>query len=429
MEMQLVDSKSSLELKKIYSHHLAEISKKVDRIFAPLMGVQWVVAVLIAWFVSDLGEANLLLASAIGGLLSLPSILCAWMIPGEKVTRYVNGAGQIFFSILFTYLTADRAQAHLHIFMSLALLAFYLDIKLLGMAATLVIAAQLLWALVVPKAGGAELGFWLALETLILSAGILKICQALLEMAGSKVELLQAKEELTHKSALKSAFISNMSHEIRTPMGIIIGFTDILKESELDDEQKQYVSTIHRCSESLLVLLNDILDFSKIESGLLNIDRHRFNLRELHHELQSMFAMRCKDKGLNLEFHLDAEIPHQNVGDSHRIKQILVNIVGNAVKFTDQGQVTVHVAKDVANDGLYQWKIQDTGIGIAPEYQNKIFSNYSQEHPSISRKYGGSGLGLLISKNLVELMGGNISVESRQGEGTTFLFTLKLEDL
>ena len=236
-----------------------------------------------------------------------------------------------------------------------------------------------------------------------------------------------AEEESAQAASLKSSFISSMSHEIRTPLSSIIGFSDILSETQMTTEQKQYVETIHRCSDSLLHLINDILDFSKIDNGLMQIDRHKFNLQELHHDVRSMFQIKCKAKGLNFDLHLADEVSGFVVGDSHRLRQVLVNLVGNAVKFTESGRISIHVSKQ--QQSVYSWQICDTGVGIAEENKKNLFKPFSQENAAISRKYGGSGLGLVISKNLVEMMGGNIAVDSTLGKGTTFSFTLPLEEV
>ncbi len=445
MKQQLGLAKSNPEIRKIFEDQSFEICVQVDRAFAFLMGFQWLAAIVVAWLVSPntwLGEADrtqesLVIAFVFGGVFALPPIFCAFLAPGERVTRYTISIAQMLFSILFIHLTGGRIETHFHVFVSLAFIAFYRDMGVLWIAGSIILADHIIRGSFFPLSVYGQVdpsywrwiehGMWVAFENVILWFGVLKIRDELWDMARSKYDLIQAKEEAQRISVLKSTFISNMSHEIRTPLNSIIGFADILNDSDLNKDQKEYASTIYRCSESLLVLINDILDISKIENGLLEIDRHRFDVHKLHEDIQKMFLVRCREKGLQLEVKLDEKIPHLAVGDSHRLRQILVNLIGNAVKFTEQGSVTVQVEKDLECDRTFKWQVRDTGIGIAPENQQKLFRAFAQENSAVSRNYGGSGLGLVISKNLIELMGGKISLDSRVGEGSTFSFTLKLE--
>lgn len=237
-----------------------------------------------------------------------------------------------------------------------------------------------------------------------------------------------AQQEAAQVSSKKAIYFSRMSHEIRTPLNSIIGFADILRETDLESDQAEYVQTIHRCSESLLHLINDILDVSRIENGLLRIDRHKFDIRELHEDIHKMFAAKCKEKCLNFHIQVDSHCPRYLEGDSHRLRQVLINLVGNAVKFTEQGEVRVQMQYSPEKQ-VYVWSVTDTGRGIQAENIPKLFRNFYQEDASISRRFGGSGLGLVISKNLVELMGGAIQVQSQQGKGTTFQFSLPLHQV
>ncbi|MDG0815048.1 sensor histidine kinase [Bdellovibrio svalbardensis] len=445
MRQRLGLAKNNPEIRKIFDEQSFEICARVDRSFAFLMGFQWLAAILVAWLVSpntwlsgvDRVQESLVLAFVFGGMFSLPAIFASYLVPGEKATRYIVAIGQMLFSILFIHLTGGRIETHFHVFVSLAFVAFYKDVGVLWAAGAIILADHMIRGAIMPLSVYGDMnstywrwiehGLWIAFENIVLWLGILKVREELWDMARSKYELIQAKDEAQRASVLKSSFISNMSHEIRTPLNSIIGFADVLNDSELNQEHKEYASTIHRCSESLLVLINDILDISKIENGLLEIDRHRFNVHKLHDDVQKMFLVRCREKGLHLEVKLDESIPKIAIGDSHRIRQVLVNLIGNAVKFTDRGGVFVQVEKDQDLEHTYKWKVQDTGVGIAPESQHQLFRAFVQGNASVSRNYGGSGLGLLISKNLIELMGGRISFDSQPGEGSTFSFTLKLE--
>ena len=445
MNSQLALAKRNPEIRKIFEDQSAERYIRVDHAFAFLMGIQWFAAIFVAWLITPgtwLGAANhvqesLILAFVFGGVLALPSVFLAWSAPGTKLCRYAIAICQVLFSSLFIHLSGGRIESHFHIFFSLAFLSFYKDFGVLLAASLIVILDHYFRGLVMPLSiygvdtinpyRWLEYAGWVIFEDAVLFMGILRFRNEMWEMARSKFELTVANEEALRISTLKSTFLTNMSHEIRTPLNSIIGFADVLAESDLQSDHKQYAETIQRCSESLLVLIDDILDFSKIENGLMQIDRHMFDMHQLHRDVQDMFVVKCRDKGLDFNLVLDESIPQQVVGDSHRIRQVLINLVGNAIKFTERGHVSIHVSRDSASPAHFHWKVSDTGVVIAKEHQQKLFGSFIQANASISRRYGGSGLGLTISKNLIELMGGKISLESQLGEGSVFSFTLPFE--
>ena len=235
-------------------------------------------------------------------------------------------------------------------------------------------------------------------------------------------QLIQSEKRVKEAAQVKENFMANMSHEIRTPMNAILGFTNLLQRKNLDDESKEYVQTIQKSGENLLTIINDILDLSKIEAGMMRIETAAFSIRGLLHSVEAMFKGKASEKQLQLSTIVDESLPDTLDGDATRLTQILVNLIGNALKFTYKGSITIRITNEGEKDGIITTGIliTDSGIGIEQEKINSIFERFQQAEDSVTRKFGGTGLGLAIVRDLVLLQKGNIHVESEPGKGTSF---------
>jgi PAS domain S-box-containing protein len=259
--------------------------------------------------------------------------------------------------------------------------------------------------------------------------GIGGIATDITERVNYQQQLIAATREAHKAKEMQELFLANMSHEIRTPMNGIQGMTDLLLDTALTDQQKGFARIIKRSVNNLLVIINDILDFSKIKAGKLTIEKIDFRLKDVLDNVKGIFDHRVKKKGLLLQVTTDAAIPDTLRGDPYRLNQVLINLIGNAVKFTEKGSVNVHVAleEEKADMVSLQFSVTDTGIGIPESSLPYIFDHFSQGGLDISRRYGGTGLGLAISQRLLQLQGGSISVKSTEGEGSVFSFGLSYE--
>ncbi len=259
--------------------------------------------------------------------------------------------------------------------------------------------------------------------------GMMAFTQNITTLIDQREELKQAKDSAVEASKAKSEFLANMSHEIRTPLNGVIGFTDLVIKTKLNETQQQYLSIVNQSANSLLSIINDILDFSKIEAGKLELDEEKFDLYEMASQATDIITYQIQNKGLEMLLNIGTDLPRFIFADSVRLKQILVNLLGNASKFTEKGEIELKI-ENLQSKGDYntiRFSIRDTGIGIKPEKQAKIFEAFSQEDSSTTKRYGGTGLGLTISNRLLGLMNSKLNLVSKLGKGSTFYFDITIQ--
>ena len=369
-----------------------------------------------------------------GGLLAACAILALTPSLGARFRAALATGGLILASTLLVHLSGGYIESHFHFFVMMAVIVLYQDwVPFLLALISIVIDHGIIGTLaptMVYNHFGAQYHSWI--WALIHGGFIVAECAALLVYwrvnETVQGDLYKEKERAEAASKAKSQFLANMSHEIRTPMNGVLGMAELLSHTPLTEKQRRYVDQIRGSGDDLLHIINDILDFSKIEAGKITLERKPFNLAVVVNEIVESFRARAQGKGLTLSCRTEEGIQANVVGDVYRFRQVLTNLIGNAIKFTDAGTISVTLQGSRCAAGSFQIVVQDSGVGISQEAQAALFAEFSQVDGSSTRKHGGTGLGLAISKRLVELMQGSIGVESAPGTGSRFWFTVQLAE-
>ena len=447
----------------LFHEHYQSICRGTDRLLAALMFFQWSGGILAAnWILPRTWIGDGTLASRhiwgsvlLGAVIAAVSITFALVRPGRAVTRHVIAVCQMLMAGLLIHQLGGQIEMHFYVFGSLAFLAFYRDWKVL-VSATLVTALDhMVRGLWWPQSifGVATVSPWLWVEHvgLLSFADVFLIRSCLLSIREMKdiaarraklestneiieaevrkrtEELSRAREAAEAASRAKTTFLENTSHELRTPMNGIVGMTELTLDTNLTAEQRGYLTAVRSSANSLLLLLNDVLEFSTIESGKLELEPVQFRFRESVNDALDALVARAANKGLKLDCDIAQAIPDMLVGDIRRLRQLIVNMVGNGIKFTEKGGVNLRVDLDSQQQDHVDlhFAVTDTGIGIPEDHLETIFVPFEQVDSSNTRRFGGTGLGLSLALKWAQIMGGRVWAESTLGRGSTFHFTAR----
>lgn len=442
---------------RLREHELA-IYVRTDRMFAFLMVLQWVGGIATALIVSPrtwIGaqselHPHVMMAVFGGAVLAGFPVLMALVYPGRLATRLIIASNQVLFSALLIHLSGGRIETHFHVFGSLAFLAAYRDPRVLAPATVIVAVDHFVRGIWWPQSvfGIATASHWRWLEhaAWVLFADLFlliiirqnrremrELAQHMTRLEQRESELKQAVETAEHANRTKGKFLANMSHEIRTPLNGLIGFTDVLLRdgrNVSDEERDEYLTIIRKSGKHLLSLINDVLDLSKIEADRLQVESLPCSPHQIISEAVSVLRVSATEKGLVLDYRWEGPIPKTIRTDPYRFKQVLMNLIGNAIKFTNQGAVLIiaKVERD-GSDAMLVVEVRDTGIGIPPGKLNDVFKPFVQADDSVTREYGGTGLGLAICKKIAAALGGSLTVSSEVGIGSVFEVRIGIGEL
>ena len=451
-----IDTKDKIELlaESLLWQSQQELYVKTDRMFAGLLAFQWIGMIIAASVLSPRTWAgatssihpHLWAAIFVGGIISLPPIFLGLFRSGRTSTRMVIAVAQMLTSALLIHIGDGRLEMHFHVFGSLAFLSIYRDWRVL-ITATIVVAADhvlrgiffplSIYGVMTPSPWRwLEHAWWVIFEDAILVLACVRSDYEMRKMAKQTASLreseqeirraLEAEKKASNSNQSKSAFLANMSHEIRTPMTAILGYADLLLEPNSTQSDKQdSLQVIRRNAKHLLQLINDILDVSKIEAGKMTVERIDCELPTMVREVVAMMRPKAMERNLEMRVVFDGAVPKIIKSDPLRTKQILANLMGNAVKFTQKGVVTLRLAlQQSGGRNVMVFDVIDTGLGMTDEQLKRLFQPFSQADESTTRRFGGTGLGLTISRRLATMLGGDVTATSTHLVGSTFRATI-----